>query len=76
MSALQLRPRLPGVRRALLLPWLVLPLAAQSWVISPAPRLELPVRPDGNSPTFWAAGTFRVFTSTGEPLMISVAGNQ
>lgn len=53
-----------------------LPVQGQSWVIHPAPRLELPVRPDGNSATFWAAGTFRVFTSTGEPLMISIAGNQ
>lgn len=63
-------------KRCLVFSIALAPLAAQSWVLSPAPRLELPVRPDGNSPTFWAAGTFRVFTSTGEPLMISVAGNQ
>jgi len=53
-----------------------LALCAQSWVITPAPRLELPVRPDGNSPAFWARGALHIFTSTGEPLMVSVAGNQ
>lgn len=52
------------------------PLAGQTWQITPAPRLELPVRPDGNSATFWANGAFHVFTSTGSPLMISTAGNQ
>ena len=34
------------------------------------------MRPDGNSPVFWARGAIHVFTSTGEPLMVSVAGNQ
>jgi len=53
-----------------------LALHAQSWVISHASRLQLPVRPDGNSPAFWARGTFHIFTSTGEPLMVSIAGNQ
>lgn len=52
------------------------PVSAQSWVLTPAPRLELPVRPDGNSSTFWARGAFHVFTSTGQPLMISTGGNQ
>ncbi len=52
------------------------PLAGQSWQITPAPRLELPVRPDGNSAAFWAGGAFHVFTSTGSPLMISTSGNQ
>lgn len=51
-------------------------VSAQSWTIARSPRLELPVRPDGNSSTFWAGGAFHVFTSTGEPLMISTAGNQ
>ncbi len=51
-------------------------LSAQSWQLAPAPRLELPVRPDGNSATFWAEGAFHVFTSTGQPLMISTGGNQ
>jgi hypothetical protein len=53
-----------------------LPLAAQSWILTRAPRLELPVRPDGNSATFWAGGAFHVFTSTGQPLMISTSANQ
>lgn len=48
----------------------------QSWELTRAPRLALPVRPDGNSAAFWSGGVFHVFTSTGEPLMISRAGNQ
>ena len=55
---------------------LSLPVGAQSWVITPAPRLELPVRPDGNSATFWSNGAFHVFTSTGQPLMVSTGGSQ
>lgn len=52
------------------------PLPGQTWQITRAPRLELPVRPDANSAAFWADGAFHVFTSTGSPLMISTAGNQ
>ncbi len=52
------------------------PAQAQSWMLTPAPRLELPVRPDGNSSTFWFGGAFHVFTSTGQPLMVSTGGNQ
>jgi hypothetical protein len=66
----------PGGGRLLLSALLWMPLAAQSWTLVRSPRLELPVRPDGNSATFWAEGAFHVFTSTGQPLMISTGGSQ
>lgn len=69
---------LPALLRAsaFLLPCLLLPCPAQTWALVPAPRLELPVRPDGNSPSFWAGGALHLFTSTGAPEMLSIAPNQ
>ncbi len=44
--------------------------------IRPAARLDLPTTIDGNSAAFWKEGKFHLFSSTGNPLMVSQAANQ
>jgi hypothetical protein len=41
-----------------------------------APRRDLPTHIDGNSPAFWYQGELRLFSSTGNPEMISRARDQ
>lgn len=45
----------------------------QTATVRPAPRHNLPTHVDGNSSAFWVDGVLRLFTSTGDPLMLSEA---
>jgi len=49
--------------------------SAQTVLVYPADRVFLPTTIDGNSPAFWWDGLLRLFTSTGNPEMISTATN-
>lgn len=49
---------------------------AQTVRLSPADRLELPTRIDGNSPSYWTEEGLRLFTSIGAPEMTSLGPNQ
>ncbi|MCX6606645.1 MAG: hypothetical protein NTV52_24085 [Acidobacteria bacterium] len=51
-------------------------LHAQSVVVEPASHLDLPTHIDGNTSAFWVDQTLHLFTSTGDPLMISQGPNQ
>lgn len=73
----------PSTRFALLLPAVALALCAGSSLclaqtarLIPAERVELPTRIDGNSPSYWTEEGLRLFTSTGNPEMASLAPNQ
>jgi hypothetical protein len=48
----------------------------QSVHLDPAPRHALPTHVDGNTSSFWADGVLHLFTSTGDPLMISRGPDQ
>lgn len=48
----------------------------QSVYLRPAPQAQLPTHIDGNSPAFWSDGTLNLFSSTGDPEMISEAPGQ
>lgn len=50
--------------------------AAQSAHLRTAPRQALPTHIDGNSPAFWENSSLRLFSSTGNPEMISEAPGQ
>ena len=43
--------------------------------LRPAPTVSLPTHIDGNSSAFWRDGKLHLFSSTGNPLMISTADN-
>lgn len=51
-------------------------LNAQVAYLQSAPRVQLPTHIDGNSPSFWDENGFNLFSSTGNPEMISVGANQ
>lgn len=51
-------------------------LLGQSVHLDPAPRHALPTHVDGNTSSFWADGILHLFTSTGDPLMISRGPDQ
>lgn len=56
--------------------WLaVFPALAQHAVVRPAVRNTLPTRIDGNSPAFWRDGRLFLFSSTGNPEMLSESSN-
>jgi hypothetical protein len=46
---------------------------SQSVILRPAAALPLPTHIDGNSPAFWIGEDLHLFSSTGDPEMISVA---
>lgn len=52
---------------------LTLLASAQAVLLYPADKTSLPTTIDGNSPSFWSEKGFHLFTSTGDPEMISVA---
>jgi hypothetical protein len=49
---------------------------AQRAELRKAPRRDLPTRIDGNSPAFWQQGKLTLFSSIGQPEMISRADDQ
>lgn len=51
------------------------PAIGQMAGLRPAPRAEMPAPVDSNSPAFWIGGQFRIFNSTGTPV-ISAGGDQ
>lgn len=48
----------------------------QSAFLRSAPKAALPTHIDGNSPAFWDGGVLRLFSSTGNPEMISESSSQ
>ncbi len=48
----------------------------QTAKLTPATRIELPTHIDGNSPSYWTPDGLRLFTSIGNPEMVSLAPNQ
>jgi hypothetical protein len=47
-------------------------LGAQEAFLVPAPKVHMPAPTDGNCPSFWWQGSYRLFTSIGRPLQLSV----
>lgn len=45
----------------------------QNAQLLPAEKISYPIHIDGNTPSFWLAGDLHIFSSTGDPAMISVA---
>lgn len=64
------------VRALTTLVCLCLSATAQSVLLYPVEKTVLPTTIDGNSPSFWSEKGFHLFTSTGNPEMISVAPSQ
>jgi hypothetical protein len=60
----------------LLILFFITPAAAQQAELRRVARRMLPARTDGNSPAFWHQGKFNLFSSIGEPQMISHARDQ
>ena len=49
---------------------------AQNVVVEPSWRVDLPTHIDGNTSAFWADKTLNLFSSTGDPLMITRGPSQ
>lgn len=60
----------------LVLPLLFTAASAQSVTVQRAPAAQLPTHIDGNSPSFWNESGFNLFSSTGNPEMISTSASQ
>ena len=54
----------------------LVPADAQQAELRRVPQRDLPMRVDGNSPSFWHDGKFTLFTSIGMPEMISQSRDQ